>query len=104
MSELFLELRIDPVHLSTQLGADDLHLVTGLLGAHALEVLLARSVLRDPFAREVARLDLGQQLLHRPSGLDRSPACRASGRRTRPYWRSSSASRRSPSRTSGRRS
>ena len=37
--------------------------------AHAQEVLLAGFVLGDPLAREVTRLDLGEDLLHRGAGL-----------------------------------
>src|SRR5450755_649739 len=62
---LLLKLRVDPVHLGAQLLAHDLDLVARLLLAHALEVLLAGTVLGDPLAGEVARLDLAQQLLHR---------------------------------------
>src|SRR3954471_21120249 len=60
-----LELSLDPVHHRAQLLALALDLVVGLLLAHALEVLLAGAVLRDPLARELARLDLAQDLLHR---------------------------------------
>src|SRR3712207_7413786 len=59
------ELGLEPVHHRPQLLALHLDLVTGLLGAHAVEVLLARAVLGDPLARELARLDLGEDGLHR---------------------------------------
>src|SRR5450755_681965 len=62
---LLLPLGVDPVHLLTQALAHDLHLVPSLLGAHALEVLLTGPILGDPLAREVARLDLRKDLLHR---------------------------------------
>src|SRR5918997_1327121 len=62
------ELRVDPVHHRAQLPALALDLVVLLLGPHALEVLLARLVLGDPLAREVPRLDLGEDLLHRRAG------------------------------------
>ena len=55
---LLLEVGVDPVHLGAQLLAHDLHLMPGLFRAHALEVLLARAVLGDPLACEVAALDL----------------------------------------------
>src|ERR1700749_2616523 len=61
---LLLEISVDPVHLGAQLLADDLHLMAGLLVAHALEVLLARAVLGDPLAGEIAGLDLLQGLFH----------------------------------------
>src|SRR5215204_6748271 len=60
-----LELGLDPVHHRAQLLALALDLVVGLLLAHALEVLLAGPVLRDPLARELARLDLAEDVLHR---------------------------------------
>src|SRR5437763_10234459 len=62
---LFLELRVDPVHLRSKLLADHLDLVAGLLGAHASEILLSGPVLGDPLAREVAGLYLVEYLLHR---------------------------------------
>ena len=49
------ELGLDPVHHRAQLLALALDLVVGLLLAHALEVLLAGAVLRDPLARERRR-------------------------------------------------
>src|SRR5436190_1334436 len=62
--DLLVEVRVDPVHHRAQLLAGRLDLRGGLLGAHALEVLLAGAVLGDPLAGEVARLDLGEDLLH----------------------------------------
>src|SRR5947209_1335515 len=59
---------VDPVHLRAELLADDLDLVARLLVAHALEVLLTGPILRNPLAREVARLDLLERLLHRVAG------------------------------------
>src|SRR6185437_2430401 len=61
--------RLDPVHVRAQLAADVLDLRVGLLGAHAQEVLLAGAVLGDPLAREVAVLDLLQDLAHRGARL-----------------------------------
>src|SRR5436190_18143814 len=76
--ELLVEAGVDPVHLRAQLLADHLDLVPGLLVAHPLEVLLTGAVLRDPFAREVARLDIRKDLLHRLAGrfADDAPAAR----------------------------
>src|SRR6185369_11342441 len=68
-SEDLLELRLDPVHVGAQLLADVLDLGVGLLGAHALEVLLAGAVLGDPLARERAVLDLAEDALHLGAGL-----------------------------------
>src|ERR1700704_4748771 len=59
------EVGLDPVHHRAQLPTLALHLMIGLLLAHALEVLLARAILRDPFPCERPVLDLGEQLLHR---------------------------------------
>src|SRR5437899_1124057 len=68
------EVGFDPVHHRAQLPALALDLVVGLLLAHALEVLLAGAVLRDPFPRERSVLDLAEQLLHRrPCGLADDP-------------------------------
>src|ERR1700723_94125 len=59
-----------------------LDLRIGLLGAHALEVLLAGAGLRDPLSREVPGLDLLQDLSHaRPRllgeyALGAVPRCR----------------------------
>src|SRR5262245_44390823 len=62
----------DPGHHRSQIGADLLDLVALLLLAQSLEVLLAGAVLRDPLPREVAGLDVGEDLLHRlpPLGTD----------------------------------
>src|SRR5262249_47422232 len=60
---LLLEVCVDPVHLRAQLLPHDLDLVAGLLGAHALEVLLARAVLGNPLTGEVPALDLLEDLL-----------------------------------------
>src|SRR3954452_8991624 len=59
------ELGLDPVHHRAQLAALALDLVVLLLLAHALEVLLARLVLGDPLAGEVAGLDLAEDVAHR---------------------------------------
>src|SRR5436190_2815688 len=59
------ELRINPVHHRAQLAALTLDLRVLLLLAHALEVLLPGAILRDPLARELARLDLAEHILHR---------------------------------------
>src|SRR3954470_22986844 len=58
------ERRLYPVHVRAQLLARGLDLRAGLLGPHALEVLLPRAVLRDPLAGEVAGLDLAEDLAH----------------------------------------
>ena len=50
--------------IDAQLLAGRLDLRARLLVAHALEVLLAGAVLGDPLARELAGLDLGEDLLH----------------------------------------
>src|SRR6185312_11691497 len=64
------ELRVvDPGHHRAQLSALDLDLVAGLLGAHAVEVLLAGAHLGDPLACERARLDLAEDVLHRLARL-----------------------------------
>src|SRR5580700_6767968 len=55
---------LDPVHVRAQLRSHVLDLGVRLLGAHPLEVLLAGTVLRDPLARKVARLDLREDLAH----------------------------------------
>ena len=52
-----------------ELLAFALDLVALALLAHAQEVLLARAVLGDPLARELARLDLAQDGLHRLAGV-----------------------------------
>src|SRR4051812_15877924 len=62
------ELGVDPVHRCAQLLADRFDLVLLLLLAHALEVLLAGTVLRDPLLGELAGLDLTEDLLHRLAG------------------------------------
>src|SRR5690349_4144404 len=59
------EFRLDPIHVRAQLLALALDLVVLALLAHAQEVLLAGAVLRDPLARERARLDLAEDVLHR---------------------------------------
>src|SRR5204862_3854377 len=59
------ELGVDPVHHRAQLAALTLDLRVLLLLAHPLEVLLPRAILRDPLARELARLDLAEHILHR---------------------------------------
>src|SRR6186997_3239721 len=64
-----LEGGLDPVHVRAQLLALALDLVVLALLAHAQEVLLAGAVLGDPFARELARLDLAEDVLHRLAGL-----------------------------------
>src|SRR3712207_6998548 len=56
-------------HHRAQLPPLALDLVVGLLGAHALEALLAGAVLGDPLACEGARLDLAEDVLH---GLPRA--------------------------------
>src|SRR5919202_1517972 len=58
------EARLDPVHVRAQLLAHGLDLRAGLLGPHPLEVLLPGAVLGDPLAREVAGLDLAQDVAH----------------------------------------
>src|SRR5919199_6877534 len=63
-----LKLGLDPVHHRAELLALALDLMVLLLRAHALEALLAGLVLRDPFAGEVARLDLAEDLAHRLTG------------------------------------
>ena len=63
------ERRLDPVHVRAQLLARGLDLRGRLLGAHPLEVLLAGAVLRDPLPREVAGLDLLEDLAHPLTGL-----------------------------------
>src|SRR4051794_4704538 len=55
-----LELGLYPIHVRAQLLALALDLMASLLGAHALEVLLAGAVLGDPLARERAGLDLAE--------------------------------------------
>jgi len=50
---LLMKLGVYPGHVRAQLAPNDLDLVVGLLGPHALEVLLAGAVLRDPLARKV---------------------------------------------------
>src|SRR5829696_1619745 len=60
---------VDPRHHRAQLSALDLDLVAGLLGAHAVEALLAGAHLGDPLARELARLDLLEDVLHRLARL-----------------------------------
>src|SRR5204862_1266926 len=62
------ELLVDPVHHRAQLLALALDLVVLALGSHALEVLLPRPVLGDPLLRELPRLDLPEDLLHRLAG------------------------------------
>ena len=54
---------------ATELLALALDLVVLALLAHAQEVLLAGAVLGDPLARELARLDLPEDVLHRLAGL-----------------------------------
>ena len=49
--------------------ADLLDLVAGGLLAHAVEVLAAGAVLGDPLLGELARLDVGEDLLHRRARL-----------------------------------
>src|SRR3954469_20308206 len=66
-SSIRSELRVDPVHRRAQLLADGLDLVVLLLLAHALEILLAGAVLRNPLLCKFTGLDLGQDLLHRLS-------------------------------------
>src|SRR5579859_171245 len=65
VSKLVMKLGVDPVHVLAQLLAHGLDLVARLLLAHASEVLLAGAVLGDPFAGELTRLDLVEQLSHR---------------------------------------
>src|SRR5262249_22117048 len=60
---------VDPRHHRAQVPADLLDLLALCLLAHALEVLLARLVLGDPLLRELARLDVREDLLHRLAGL-----------------------------------
>src|SRR4051812_49075644 len=69
LSAIPSELCVDPVHVRAQLLALALDLVVLALLAHALEVLLAGAVLGDPLAREIARLDLAEDVLHRLAAL-----------------------------------
>src|SRR4051794_29718784 len=62
------ELGVDPVHRRPQFLADRLDLMLLLLFAHALEILLAGTVFRNPLLGELAGLDLAEDLLHRLTG------------------------------------
>src|SRR3954466_6080392 len=63
-SSALVELRVDPGHHRAQLLALALDLVVGLLGAHALEVLLAGPAVGAPLAGALAGFDLAQDGLH----------------------------------------
>ena len=60
---------LNPGHHRAQLAADLLDLVRGGLVAQALEVLAAGAVLGDPLLRELARLDVVEDLPHRLADL-----------------------------------
>src|SRR5687768_2727256 len=66
--------RVEEWHHVAQLGADDLHRMIAILFAHPLEVRAAGLVLVDPLLRELARLDLLEQLPHGRLGLGRHDA------------------------------
>src|SRR5699024_9487254 len=55
---------VDPAHQAAQLGADDLDRVLGVLLAQALELGVAVLDVGHQAAGELARLDVGQDLLH----------------------------------------
>src|SRR5438270_38765 len=57
------------IAVSAPTGAHVVELGVGLSGAHALDALMAGAVLGDPLAREVPRLDLGEDLAHGCAGL-----------------------------------
>ena len=60
--------RVEERHLRAELGADLLDLVVAVLLAEPLELLAARLVLVDPALGERARLDVGEDVLHRGLG------------------------------------
>src|SRR5690606_2767820 len=61
--------RLQPGHAVAQTGADLFDLAGAVLGQQGLVFRLARLVLGDPFARELAALDLVQHGLHAGAGL-----------------------------------
>src|SRR5580704_11507232 len=56
---------LHPRHQRAELGTDLFDLVPGALGAELLERRFAGRVLGNPFLRELAALDFGEDLLHR---------------------------------------
>src|SRR5580658_1706860 len=59
-----------PTHHPAQLCADDLNRMLLLFLAYRIELMPAALILRNPFARELATLNVGQRLLHRrPRGI-----------------------------------
>src|SRR5439155_4386544 len=61
--------RLDPGHHGPQPLADFFDLMVGVTLAHGQELRAVGLVLQHPFASELARLDLAQDLIHLDLGL-----------------------------------